>query len=203
MNHPDEATLALQAGGDLGPLARWRVGRHLARCGRCRDQVAAFQAVRELLPKMAAPPLVHWNRLAAEMKANIRLGLAAGECVRSGPEPLRDTPLFAGARAAVAFASVLVLLAGSVVLERPAPKPEIAAIEGVEFQTTANGIQVREGGGTLRLLHGAQDFRMQIDGRLRSVPAVNYTPGAQGSMGAGYVDPQTEVATVTNVYYAD
>jgi hypothetical protein len=44
---------------------------------------------------------------------------------------------------------------------------------------------------------------MQIDGRLRSVPAVNYTPGAQGSMGAGYVDPQTEVATVTNVYYAD
>jgi hypothetical protein len=203
MNHPNEATLALQAGGDLGPLARWRAERHLARCGRCRDQVAAFQAVRELLPEIAAPPEIHWNRLAAEMKANIRLGLAAGECVRAEPTPLRETPLFAGARAAVAFASVLVLLAGSVVLERPAPKPEIAAIEGVEFQTTANGIQVRQGGGTLRLLNGAQDFRMQIDGRLRYVPAVNYTPGAQGSMGAGYVDPQTEIPTVTNVYYAD
>jgi hypothetical protein len=201
MNHPNEATLALQAGGDLGPLARWRVERHLARCGRCRDQVAAFQAVRELLPGMAAPPEIHWNRLAAEMKANIRLGLAAGECVRTEPAPLRETPLFAGARAAVAFASVLVLLAGSVVLERPAPKSEIAAIEGVEFQTTANGIQVREGGGTLRLLHGgAQDFRMQIDGRLRYVPAVTYTPGAQGSMGAGYMDTQTGYMTVTNVY---
>ena len=200
MNHPNEATLALQAGGDLGPLARWRVERHLARCGRCRDEVAAFHALRELLPEIAAPPEIHWNRLAAEMKANIRLGLAAGECVRAEPRPLRETPLFAGARAAVALASVLVLLTGGVVLERPAPKPEIAGIiQGVEFQTTANGIQVREGGETLRLLHGAQDFRMQIDGRLRYVPAVTYTPGAQGSMGAGYVDPQTGVSTVTSV----
>jgi len=44
------------------------------------------------------------------MKANIRLGLAAGECVRTGQAPWRETPLFTGARAAVAFASVVVLL---------------------------------------------------------------------------------------------
>jgi len=203
MKHPNEATLALQAGGDLGTLARWRVKRHLARCGRCREEVAAFQALRELLPEMAAPREIHWNRLAAEMKANIRLGLAAGECVGAEPVTGRDTPLFAGARAAAAFASVLVLLIGGIVLERPAPKGELAGIEGVEFQTTANGIQVREGVGMLRLLNGAQDFRMQIGGRVRDVPAVTITPGAQGSMGAGYVDSQTGIPTVTNVYYAD
>jgi len=203
MKHPNEAALALQAGGDLGMLARWRVERHLARCGRCREEVAAFQAVRELLPEMAAPREIHWNRLAAEMKANIRLGLAAGECVRPEPRAMRDTPLFAGARAAVALASVLALLIGGVVLERPAPRAEIAGVEGVEFQTTATGIQVREGGGTLRLLHGARDFRMQIGGRLRDIPAVTITPGAQGSMGAGYVDSETGIPTVTNVYYAD
>jgi anti-sigma factor RsiW len=201
MNHPNQATLALHAGGDLGPLARWKLERHLARCGHCRDEVAAFQAMRELLPEISTPPEVHWNRLAAEMKANIRLGLAAGECVRAEPAPLRDTPLFAGVRNAVALASVLVLLVTGVVLQHPAPKPETAAAEGVEFQTTAHGIQVREGGGTLRLLDGgAQDFGMQIDGRLRYVPAVTYTPGAQGSMGAGYMDPQTGYMTVTNVY---
>jgi len=201
MKHPNEATLALHAGGDLGPLARWRLERHLARCGRCRDEVAAFHDVRELLPEIAAPPKIPWNRLAAEMKANIRLGLAAGECVRAEPARLRDAPLFAGARAAVALASVVVLLAGGVVLQHPAPKPETAAIEGAEFQTTANGIQVRQGGGTLRLLDGgARDFGMQIDGRLRYVPAVTYTPGAQGSMGAGLHGSSTGYMTVTNVY---
>ena len=201
MKHPNEATLALHAGGDLGPLANWSLERHLARCGRCRDEAAAFHNLRQLLPGIAAPPDVRWNRLAAEMKANIHLGLTAGECVRAEPTPLRETPLFAGARAGVALAAVLVLFLGGVFLGRPAPKPESAAIEGVEFQTTANGIQVREGGATLRLLHGgAQDFRMQIDGRLRSVPAVIYTSGAQGSMGAGYMDPQTGYMTVTNVY---
>jgi hypothetical protein len=177
------------------------VERHLARCGRCRDEVAAFQTLREALPEISTPPEIHWNRLAAEMKANIRLGLAAGECVRAEAAPLRDTPFFAGARTAVALASVLVLLVGGLVLQRPAPKPETAAIEGAEFQTTANGIQVRQGGGTLRLLDGgAQDFGMQIDGRLRNVPAVTYTPGAQGSMGAGYMDTRTGYMTVTTVY---
>jgi hypothetical protein len=199
MKHPNEATLALQAGGDLGTLARWRVERHLARCGHCRDEVAAFQAVRELLPEMAAPRELHWNRLAAEMRANIRLGLAAGECVGGEPGTPREAPLFASWRAAAAFAGVLVLLIGGMALERPAP----AGIEGVEIQTTADGIQVREGGGMLRLLHGAEDFRMQLDGRVRDVPGVTITPGAQGSMGAGYVDSQTGIPTVTSVYYAD
>ena len=76
------------------------------------------------------------------MKANIRLGLAAGECVRSGEPPLREHPLFTGARAAVALASVVALLVTGLVLERPAP---VAVDEGSVVQATANGIQVRRG----------------------------------------------------------
>ena len=86
MKHPDEATLALHAGGDLGLIARWRTNRHLSRCERCREEVAAFQGLREVLPDLAEMPEVPWNRLAAEMKANIRLGLAAGECVEASRE---------------------------------------------------------------------------------------------------------------------
>jgi hypothetical protein len=185
MKHPDRPTLALHTGGDLGLFARWRTRRHLSKCGDCRDQAAAFHALRAILPELAETPELSWNRLAAEMKANIRLGLAAGECVRAGQMPLRDTPLFTRARAVVAFASVVVLLFAGMVLEHPAPG--VPKYDGVVVQATANGIQVREGGQALRLLHsGAQN--------------VQYSVGAQGSMRARYVDPETGYVTINNVY---
>jgi hypothetical protein len=185
MKHPDQATLALHAGGDLGLMARWRTGRHLAKCGHCRDEAARFHRMRAILPELAETPEIPWNRLAAEMKANIRLGLAAGECVRTDETRWRETPLFSRARAVVAFASVVVLLFAGLVLEHPAPGAP--KYDGVVVQTTANGIQVREGGQALRLLHaGAQN--------------VQYSVGAQGSMRARYVDPETGYVTINDVY---
>src|ERR1039457_935531 len=71
MKHPNRATLALHTGEDLGPFARWRTSRHLAKCEDCRREMAAFGVVRGILPELSAIPEVPWNRLAAEMKANI------------------------------------------------------------------------------------------------------------------------------------
>jgi len=187
MKHPNEAQLALHAGNDLGMLARWRVERHLAGCRRCQDEVAAFRAMREIAPDLVETPGIAWNRLAGEMKANIRLGLAAGECVRGG-KPVA-TPLFSGARAAVALASVLVLMATGLVLERPAPHPSVARQEGVVVQRTAEGIQVRDGGRALRLMHVQAEEK-----------DVTYSVGAQGSMRARYVDSETGYVTINNVY---
>jgi len=187
MKHPSQATLALHAGGDLGWLARWRADRHLARCPRCRDDMAAFSGLREILPDLSETPELSWNRLAAEMKANIRLGLAAGECVR-GDAPPRHT-LFTRARAAVALASVVAVLVTGLVLQHPAPRPGAAPADAVVVQSTVDGdgIQVREGGRALRLLHtGARN--------------VTYSVGAQGSMRARYVDPNTGYVTINNVY---
>jgi hypothetical protein len=184
MKHPNQATLALHAGGDLGLLARWRTERHLAHCGNCREEVAAFESLRDILPELSAAPEVPWNRLAAEMKANIRLGLSAGECVRTDA-PLLSTRLFTGTRAIVAFASIVVLVATGLVLEGPGPRP--APDNTVIVQATRNGIQVREGGQALRLMHaGARN--------------VMYSVGAQGSMRARYVDPETGYVTINNVY---
>ena len=186
MKHPSEARLALHAGGDLGRIARWRMERHLAVCERCREDLGGFAATREIVPELAEIPEVPWSRLAAEMKANIRLGLSAGECVRPGEVPLRHS-LFSGARAAVALASVAALLVTGLVLERPAPNPGFPKNEGVVVQTMKNGIQVREGAQALRLMHaGAQN--------------VTYSVGAQGSMRARYVDPETGYVTINNVY---
>jgi hypothetical protein len=194
MNHPNQATLALHAGGDLGPVARWRTNRHLAHCERCREEVAAYLGLREILPELGEMPEVPWNRLSAEMKANIRLGLAAGECVRVNEVPLRKS-LFSGARAAVALASVGALLVTGLLLEHPVPRSNFSrsglyplTFDGVVVQSTKDGIEVGQGREALQLRHPAGADR------------VTYSVDAQGSMRARYVDPTTGYVTVNNVY---
>jgi anti-sigma factor RsiW len=185
MKHPNPETLALHAGGDLGAMAGWRTRRHLARCAECREEVARFEQFRQLLPSLDDSQDVHWGRLAAEMKANIRLGLAAGECVRT-EDPAGAGPIWSFARVGVALASVAALLAMGVVLDRPAPT--VARETGVVVQATADGVQVREGGQSMGLMHSGT-----------SRDAVTYQVGAQGSVEARYVDSETGYVTVNKV----
>ncbi len=186
MRHLSEAELALEAGGDLSGFARWRAERHLARCQACRDEYDSFVHALRLASALEELPELRWNRLAMEMKANIRLGVAAGDCVRTEPPPLRETPWYVGVRGAVAFASTVALLVTGLMLERPAP---LSSAQGVELQSTAAGIQVREGRAAMRLMR-----------RGAAEQDVTYMPGAQGSMRARYMDPETGYVTVTNVY---
>jgi hypothetical protein len=187
MKHPNEGTLALHAGGDLGPFRRWLTERHLGRCERCREEMAAFEELRVELPELAELPDLPWNRMAADMKANIRLGLAAGECVRAASPPLREMPFFTRARAAVAVASVMVLVGTGLVLQRPAPLTATAG-DHTLVRHMANGIQVERGGQAFRLLNAPD------------VKNVMFSVSAQGSMGARYVDPDTGGITINNVY---
>jgi hypothetical protein len=191
MKHPSEANLALHAGGDLSWFARWRTERHLRRCDRCQEEVESFEKTLRIAPDLAEIPEIPWGRLAAEMKANIRLGLAAGECVRPDEPAWRDTRLFSGARAVVALASVAALLVTGLVLERPAPAPLVTAEDGPVVQAIANGIQVRKGG---------QALRLNNPNGLTPGERVLYTPDAEGSMRARYVDPQTGYVTINHVY---
>lgn len=184
MNHPNEATLALYAGDDLGWIARRRTGRHLTRCERCRRKVDFYQTFREDALELNHIPNLPWNRLAAEMRANIRLGLAAGQCVGGGnAAPPERNSLF-GTRALVSYASIAALVAASLLLERPAPRLA-AQPEGVLLQATANGIQVKEGGRALTLMHDRSKD-------------VTYSVGAQGALGGRYVDDG--YVTINNVY---
>ena len=81
MHHPNEYDLALYAGNDLSRLARLQVDWHLRTCGKCQQEVTEFSSLRAETLSGAPEPNVNWDRLAAEMKANIRLGLEAGECI--------------------------------------------------------------------------------------------------------------------------
>ena len=84
MRHPESQDLALFVSRDLSAWRNFAVGRHVSVCSHCRREVSmlghassAFASEVELIPGGAAG----WERLAAEMRANIRLGLEAGECV--------------------------------------------------------------------------------------------------------------------------
>jgi hypothetical protein len=183
MKHPNQSVLALYAGGDLGFFARWRMERHLAKCEGCGEGVASFEATREIVTDLSEIPDVPWNRLAAEMKANIRLGLAAGECVRVGETPLRNRPLFTGVRAAVALASIVTLAVTGLVME---PRTAERVDQHTVLQGIHDGVEVGEGGRAFRLMNtGATNVTVSVGAR---------------SMGNRYVDPNTDQVTINSVY---
>jgi hypothetical protein len=201
-----QTDLALYATGDLPlwryPMLRW----HVSGCGNCRSWVEAFGADREALRGLAAemPAAVNWDRLAAEMSANVRVGLEAGECV--APR-VRKPTLAAGWRVAAACAGVTALLvsawwlnmpqAESVALGRVVEKIAQArpwrggmrALEdaGPTVQVSAAGIQLQQNGGTLGMSQGQQR-------------PVSVTLSVQGSARARYIDADTGQVTITGVY---
>jgi anti-sigma factor RsiW len=206
MTHPTESDLALYATGDLSAWRRPLVRLHVARCTGCRDRATAYRADRESLRgfAMEMPAGLNWDRLAAEMSANVHVGLEAGECVAPrGRRPAVAT----GWRVAAAAAGVTVLLvsawwlnmprAESVALGRVVKKIAqarpwqggILVLEdrGPLVEVSAAGIQLQENGGTLGMSQGKER-------------PVTVTLSVQGSARARYIDADTGQVTITGVY---
>ena len=182
--HPVQARLALFASADLSRFARWNIERHLASCDDCRRDVADFSALRSEMAEAGELPALYWNRLAAEMKANIRLGLVAGECVSQRPA----SRFVFSPRALAACASLVLLVAVGFFLERPVPQvSETKKAPGaVILEASHSGIQVTEGEQSMMLLNtNARDVNVVASG---------------GTMRARYVDSDTGYVTINNVY---
>lgn len=183
MSHPQANLLALFAGGELPWWMRWRLRRHLGACQTCRREVEGYRRAAAWFRQAAAelPADFDWERAAAEMRANIQLGLEAGECVSApgrAPAALRW-------RVAAALASIAVVVVGGWWLHMPhpkAPRPEAPLVE-----STSDGIQVRESEGSLALLNP------------RAAPVMVFA-SAEGAMTARFVDEETGLVTVNNVY---
>ena len=119
--HPAPSNLELYACGDLGRVRAWRVERHVKSCASCREEVARLRRFWQAVDWSLGLPTSRWNELAGEMRANIRVGLSAAECIR-GPRTAR-LPWVA------ALASVLLVAAAGTFLHAPknAPVSPIAA----------------------------------------------------------------------------
>jgi hypothetical protein len=147
-----------------------------------------------------------WARLSAEMTANIRVGLAAGECVaprgrgklvRNIPNAWRPVALASAATAALA-----VLLVGGWWLNMPQQDAQTLSRamksiwhgrtampydRGPVIEASSEGIELRKDGGSLGVSQNAA--------RLMTVSV-----STQGSASAHYVDQDTGQVTVTSVY---
>jgi len=200
--HIVESDLALYISGDLALWHGLAVRMHMKGCERCRRRVEVYRADRERVREIAAemPEDVNWDRLGAEMTANIRVGLAAGECV--APRVRKPVPL--GWRPAAAMAGLAVLLAGAWWLNMPATTTQSlgraaralwqargvgspAEERGMMVEATSSGIELRENGSILGVSQGAAQ-------------PVAISVSVQGSASARYVDKDTGQMTITSVY---
>ncbi len=187
MRHPEVESLALYAGGEIGVFGRLRVAAHLASCEECRREAEALRRARSVLREEAGelPAELDWAALEAEMKANIRLGLAAGAIVDS---PVAAPPQGLRWRAGFGLAmATLVIITGWFL---NVPRPDRVAesrTQGVVLDATQAGLEVRENGRALTMLQPAST-------------AVTYSVNTAGSLRARYVDGDTGQVTITNVY---
>jgi hypothetical protein len=185
MKHPSEIDLSLFAGRDLSLLEDWRVGRHVRYCDSCAGVVRSFRAAGEELrgSLQDLPEGLNWDRLASEMTGNIHVGLAAGECV--APVIARSQRLN-GWRTAAVMASVTVLLMGGWWLNIP-PRQSIAKAPVVLLENTSNGIELRQDGSSLTLMHSRGGKSVVL-------------ASSPGSFQARYVDEETGQVTINKVY---
>jgi hypothetical protein len=204
--HVMETELALYAAGDLpvwrSALVHLRVRFHLRGCDECRGLVEALRADRQELRRSAddMPSGVDWDQLAAEMTANIRVGLAAGECVT----PRERKVATMSWRPAAIAAGLVVLLAGAWWLNIPRTDTEAIgrAIRDMATGGRMNATQEERGpvvgassAGVVLVENGG---RMGID--QGGLEPVMYSVSTQGSASARYVDQDTGQVTITATY---
>jgi hypothetical protein len=205
MTHPDETRLALLAGGEAGFWERQALARHLRCCESCRSIAESYRRLRTDLRNELdrMPPGINWDRLAAEMKANIHVGLAAGECVG---EPRFRAAWASWWKPAAAVAGLLFILVSSFLMKTPREQQAslgrgIARLwsagiphrleQAVYLEADRNGIQVKENGAALTIMPPA----LQAGA---APPIVSVS--TQGSLRARYIDDDTGQITITNVY---
>lgn len=194
MRHPSEAELALHAGGDLSLAARLRVAWHLRGCPDCAAAASRFAESRRKAGRLAGelPPDLDWESRAGEMRANIRLGLAAGAAV-TRPQASFAPEGFRWRLAVVTSTLAFVAVAGWLLrAPQPLAPPVSAALEspappaGILLDAQPDGLAVRERGAELTLLG---------PGRQPLTTTVSWDGGA----GARFMDAETAQVTIYNV----
>ncbi len=131
IGHPKETDLALFAGGELGPLSRWRIERHIESCAECEALVADYFHLTEELQPLAEIPDLNWDAMAR----GIERRLAADETVEQ-VRPRVPAIAWAAGLAAVAVISGVVVMR-----QQPSASPakEMVAMESAAVpQETAS-----------------------------------------------------------------
>ena len=196
--HPFDTDLALYASGDLTGWERIKTALHVHRCRTCLAGIEAFKLDRKRLSDSAAdlPPGLNWDRMAAEMSANIRVGLAAGECVAPASAKASPVPFAWNWKPAAIVAGVALVFGAAWWLNVPASDTAIlsrafrlapAEDRGPVVEASSDGIESRENGSTWGM-------------STSDAQPVSVSVSFGGSASARYVDDDTGQVTITTVY---
>ena len=183
IGHPKETHLALFAGGELGPVARWRIEKHLQNCESCQMTVSDFFHLQGDLGELSRlPSSVDWDSLALR----IREAVAEGGETRSEPSPgFFSKPLVLR----FGLATAAVLCGFIVVQEYPfqeSPETLTATKESVE--TLADAL------GGARLVEGAEDLERKDGYVAPSTSEANYEIASQEQQKAALSKTAADVA---------
>lgn len=217
MRHTPDIDLALYCTGDLPVWRRTQVWLHVRACESCRKRILSFRADWQQRRAGAdtLPDGLDWDRLAAEMTANIHVGLAAGECVaprsrRSAGWAWKKTlPGSIGGwgtawRPAALVAGIVVLISAAWWMNMPASDTEalsrvmrgivhggarsvLSEDAGPVVEATPAGVELRENGGALQVSQSG-------------LHPLTVSVSVQGSASAHYIDTDTGQVTITSVY---
>lgn len=195
MKHPSISDLALFAGREHSWWAQWKLRRHIDACAQCQHEVALFREaqgdVREEADRM--PAAVQWDRLAAEMGANIRLGLEASDAISAYALPA-GKPARQGMswQMAAITAGFVLLLSIGYWLNAVKNGERLAALRGpdpVVVEASERGVGMSDG-----------TKGMELQGPKASQRAAIVTVSTTGAAGAQYIDEETGQITVNQVY---
>lgn len=188
--HPEIADLALYSSGDLPLWSKWKTGRHVRQCPTCSAEVATFRQLASEPIAEHAVPEINWEPLAAEMRANIRLGLEASEAIAAyrRPTPAEATRL--NWRAAIMVASLMVVIGSGwwfAVSAKKLEQPLAVAAQPAVVEANDSGVEIKDGNLTLEL-------------RTPASRASFSSVTTQGVAQTRYTDAETGQITVNHVY---
>lgn len=164
VGHPGETDLALFAGGELGPLSRWRIEKHLQSCEPCRTAVADFFHLQGDLEQLSElPSSVDW----AGMSLRIRKAVAEAGETQSEPVRGRFFPKPPAWQLGLATAAVI---CGFIVV-RQFPLPEA---EPLRMASDAQAHERSRGG-------AGRDAVSEAGGRAANIPAPSAPTGPLGA----------------------
>jgi hypothetical protein len=228
MKHPSAAQIALFAGGDLGRWERWLIARHVSHCTGCRHEVQelrdACMELRELADQMPELPNgLTWNRLAEEIKGNIRVGLEAGEAIALFDRPLRTQRGFGRPglgwsrfswNAALVVLGACLIFAVAFWTSLPPQQAEHLWTSLERIRTERIGTLLHSGTPTAGaaqedVVLEASSSGIQVRENGRAMSLIPHSDGAtvsvsmHGSAGVRFVDADTGQVTTNKVYYAE
>lgn len=172
---------ALLAGNDAGFWLRLKA--RLASRNSRGPVDDSFTLIRAQLPRFQElPEYFAWEDLAAEMKANVLVGVEAGEAIRSRPAPAA-----VGWKAGLVFAGLALLMVSGYWWQLPGRFAGSNATQLSVLETQPGGLKLQNRETALTVMYGRDSGQQALSGGL-------------GSMRADYVDEETGQLTVAHVY---